>query len=81
MSLPADAAVSPAQHWTQPPGRFNEGSLVRALEDLGIGRPSTYAMILSVLQERGYVHKEGRALVPDPIGRISAEFLKQYFPE
>jgi DNA topoisomerase-1 len=58
----------PEQHFTQPPPRFSEASLVKALEDFGIGRPSTYAPILSTLQGRGYVHRVKKRLVPTEIG-------------
>ena len=67
--------VFPAQQWTQPPPRFNEGSLVRHLEALGIGRPSTYASILKALQERGYVTMVGRSLRPNHNGELVTALL------
>ncbi|GFR40165.1 hypothetical protein Agub_g723, partial [Astrephomene gubernaculifera] len=67
-------------HATRPPPRFTEASLVRALEERGIGRPSTYAPIMSLLQDRGYVSREGRSLVPTPLGRVLSAFLEHYFP-
>ncbi len=69
----------PEQHFTIPPPRFTEASLVRRLEELGIGRPSTYASILSVLQERNYVRLEKRAFIPEDRGRIVTAFLSGFF--
>ena len=71
----------PEQHFTQPPPRFTEASLVRTLEENGIGRPSTYAPILSTLQQRGYVYKEKRRLVPTETGFIVNDLLVNYFPD
>ncbi|MBU1026487.1 MAG: type I DNA topoisomerase [Candidatus Margulisbacteria bacterium] len=70
----------PAQHFTQPPARYNEASLVKELEKRGIGRPSTYAPILSTIQNRGYVEKEGRALKPTKIGMTTNDLLVKHFP-
>ena len=70
----------PEQHFTQPPPRFSEASLVRALEENGIGRPSTYAPILGTLQQRGYVYRETRRLHPTETGFIVNDLLAQYFP-
>jgi len=67
------------QHFTQPPGRFTEASLVKKLEELGIGRPSTYASILSLLQQRAYVLIEKRAFIPEERGRLVSSFLDYYF--
>ena len=69
------ARVLPAQQWTQPPPRFNEGSLVRHLEALGIGRPSTYATIIKALQERGYVAAVSRQLRPNHNGELVTALL------
>ena len=69
----------PEQHFTKPPPRYTEASLVRKLEELGIGRPSTYARILSVLQERDYVRLESRRFVPEDRGRIVTAFLSGFF--
>jgi DNA topoisomerase-1 len=69
-----------AGHETRPPGRFTEGTLVKALEEAGVGRPSTYAPTLKLLQTRRYVRKEGRALHPEPLGRVLSSFLCLYFP-
>ncbi|MGH6887599.1 MAG: type I DNA topoisomerase [Rhizomicrobium sp.] len=71
--------VTPAQHFTEPPPRYSEASLVRKLEELGIGRPSTYATILSVLRERAYVRMERARFVPEDKGRIVTTFLKSFF--
>ncbi|NBX47947.1 MAG: hypothetical protein EBT22_12370 [Chloroflexi bacterium] len=62
-------AVHPAQHFTKPPPRYSEATLVRALEAAGVGRPSTYASIVSTIEERGYVGQASRVFVPTPLGR------------
>ena len=72
-------AVRPAQHFTQPPPRFSEASLVKRLEELGIGRPSTYASIITVLQDRNYVRLDQRRFIPEDRGRLVTAFLEQYF--
>jgi len=72
-------AVKPEQHFTQPPPRFTEASLVKRLEELGIGRPSTYASIISVLQDRDYVTLESRRFVPEDRGRVVTAFLTSFF--
>ncbi len=71
----------PEQHFTLPPPRYTEATLVKALEEHGIGRPSTYAPILSTIQERGYVARENRHLVPTELGYIVNDLLVQHFPE
>jgi len=71
--------VVPNQHFTQPPPRFSEASLVKRLEELGIGRPSTYASILQVLQDRNYVILERRRFVPEDRGRLVTSFLASFF--
>jgi DNA topoisomerase-1 len=71
----------PEQHFTQPPPRYTEASLVKALEEDGIGRPSTYAPILSTIQQRGYVVKEDKRLLPTEIGFTVNDLLVQRFPE
>lgn len=73
------STVTPDQHFTEPPPRFSEASLVKELERLGIGRPSTYASIISVLQERNYVRIDRRRFVPEDRGRIVTVFLENYF--
>lgn len=72
--------VTTEQHFTQPPPRYSEASLVKKLEELGIGRPSTYASILSVLQDRNYVLLDQRRFVPEDRGRLVTSFLENYFP-
>ncbi len=71
--------VEPEQHFTQPPPRFSDASLVKNLEELGIGRPSTYASILQVLEKRGYVRKDQKRFVPEHRGRIVSTFLENFF--
>ena len=71
--------VTPEQHFTQPPPRYSEASLVKRLEELGIGRPSTYATIISVLQERDYVLLDRRRFVPVDRGRLVTAFLTSFF--
>jgi DNA topoisomerase I len=78
----APAAISDIkadQHFTQPPPRFSEASLVKKLEELGIGRPSTYASTLSTLRDRGYVTMDRNRFIPDSKGRIVVAFLENYF--
>ena len=71
--------IKPAQHFTTPPPRFTEASLVKKLEELGIGRPSTYANIIAVLQERKYVKVEKLRFIPEDRGRIVTVFLENFF--
>ncbi len=71
--------IKPEQHFTTPPPRFTEASLVKKLEELGIGRPSTYATIIAVLQERKYVKVEKLRFIPEDRGRIVTVFLESYF--
>lgn len=71
----------PEQHFTQPPPRFSEASLVQALEENGIGRPSTYAPTISTIQQRGYVLREEKRLMPTDIGLQVNDLMAQYFPE
>src|ERR1700757_24990 len=75
----ARSAGTPDQHFTQPPPRYSEASLVKKLEELGIGRPSTYASILEVLQDRAYVRLEKRRFVPEDRGRLVTAFLTSFF--
>ncbi len=74
-------ALEPQQHFTQPPPRYTEAMLVRALEEKGIGRPSTYAPIIATIQERGYVEKENRRFKPTELGKVVTALLKEHFPE
>lgn len=73
--------ILPKQHFTQPPARYNESSLVKTLEELGIGRPSTYSAIISTIQDRGYVKKQQKVLFPTDLGKIVTELLEKYFKE
>jgi len=70
----------PKQHFTQPPPRYTEAMLVRALEEKGIGRPSTYAPIIETIQARGYVEKKDKRFVPTELGQVVTEILREYFP-
>ncbi len=74
-----DGAVLGQQHFTQPPPRYTEATLVKRMEELGIGRPSTYASILDTIQNRGYVVKEKNRLIPEDKGRLVIAFLANYF--
>lgn len=78
---PVTEAVEAAGHSTQPPARYTEASLVRALEELGVGRPSTYASIIGTIQDRGYVWKKGTALVPSFVAFAVVGLLEQHFGE
>jgi DNA topoisomerase-1 len=71
--------VIPNQHFTQPPPRYSEATLVKKLEELGIGRPSTYASIIQVLQDRNYVKIDKRRFIPEDRGRLVTSFLVKYF--
>ena len=71
--------VTPNQHFTQPPPRFSEATLVKRLEELGIGRPSTYASIMQVLQDRNYVKIDKRRFIPEDRGRLVTSFLVKFF--
>lgn len=74
-------AISPEQHFTEPPPRYSEASLVKALEEHGIGRPSTYASIISTLQDRDYVELEKKRFYPTDVGRVVNKFLTNYFTQ
>jgi len=71
--------VTPEQHFTQPPPRYTEATLVKKMEELGIGRPSTYASIVTTIQDRGYVIKDKNRLIPEDKGRLVTIFLLNYF--
>ena len=73
--------VLPEQHFTQPPPRYTEASLVKTLEELGIGRPSTYASIISTIQDRGYVRLEDRRFLPEDVGYVVTDGLVQHFAD
>lgn len=71
----------PQQHFTQPPARYSDASLIKSLEEMQIGRPSTYAPTISTILERGYVKKEGRYFIPDDVAFVVTDLLVKYFPE
>jgi DNA topoisomerase-1 len=74
-------AIEPKQHFTEPPPRFTEATLVRALEENGIGRPSTYSAIVETIQARGYVEQQERRFFPTPIGESVNDLLAEHFPD
>ncbi len=78
--MPAKNAVDSTQHFTQPPPRYSEASLVKRLEELGIGRPSTYASTLQVLKDRNYVRTEKNRFFAEESGRLLTAFLERFFP-
>ncbi len=73
--------VLPEQHFTQPPPRYTEASLVKTLEELGIGRPSTYASTISTILERGYVRLEDKRFYPEDVGEVVTDLLVEFFPD
>ena len=75
----AKKSVAPDQHFTQPPPRYTEATLVKRMEELGIGRPSTYASVVTTIQDRDYVRKEKNRLIPEDKGRLVTAFLENYF--
>ncbi|MFZ9118732.1 MAG: type I DNA topoisomerase [Paracoccaceae bacterium] len=74
-------AITPEQHFTQPPARYTEATLVKKMEELGIGRPSTYASIVTTIQDREYVRKDQNRLIPEDKGRIVTIFLLNFFKQ
>ncbi|MGY8791858.1 MAG: DNA topoisomerase, partial [Pseudomonadales bacterium] len=72
-------SVEQEQHFTQPPPRYTEASLVKRMEELGIGRPSTYASVVTTIQDRDYVKKEKNRLIPEDKGRLVTAFLSNFF--
>lgn len=74
-------SIEPKQHFTQPPPRYTEARLVRTLEELGIGRPSTYAPTLETIQKRGYVAIEDKKFVPTELGELVIQLMVEFFPE
>ena len=78
--LPSEA-IKAEQHFTEPPARFNEGSLVKFLEEKGIGRPSTFATIVTTIIQRGYVKHEGKSLVPTDLGVVTTRLMLEHFPD
>ncbi len=73
--------IDPKQHFTQPPPRYSEARLVKTLEELGIGRPSTYAPTLETIQKRGYVAIEDKKFVPTELGELVIQLMEEFFPE
>ena len=73
--------VSGSQHFTQPPARYNEATLIKTLEENGIGRPSTYAPTISTILTREYIEREGKALKPTALGEVTTNLMKDQFPE
>ena len=73
--------LAPEQHFTEPPPRYNEGSLIKFLEEKGIGRPSTFAQIITTIVSRGYVKREAKALVPTQLGEVTTKIMLDNFPE
>ena len=73
--------LAPVQHFTQPPARFTEATLIKALEEKGVGRPSTYAPTISTITDRQYVVKEGKYLRPTPLGEVVTGLMKEKFPD
>src|SRR5699024_884916 len=73
--------ITPNQHFTQPPPRYTEARLVRTMEELGIGRPSTYAPTIDTIQRRGYVSLDNKRFIPTELGTIVSESVEEYFPE
>ena len=71
--------ITPAKHFTEPPVRYNDASLIKTMEEQGLGRPSTYATIISTILARGYVKREGKAFVPTPLGEVTNKLMKEYF--
>jgi len=74
-------SLEPKQHFTQPPPRYTEATLVKTLEELGIGRPSTYAPTIETILERGYVVREQKQFIPTELGRVVVDLLKEHFPD
>lgn len=74
-------SLLPEQHFTKPPPRYTEASLVKKLEEEGIGRPSTYAPTISTIQQRGYIKKEGKQLIPEDIAFTVTDLLTEHFPD
>ena len=74
-------SVEKEQHFTEPPARYTEASLIKFLEENGIGRPSTYAPIISIIISREYVERDGKALVATPLGELTTKFMRENFPD
>ena len=74
-------SINPDKHFTEPPARYNDASLVKFLEEMGIGRPSTFATIISTIISRNYVKREGKSLVPTPTGELTNKLMIESFPD
>ncbi len=74
-------SLTPDKHFTEPPARYNDASLIKFLEEMGIGRPSTFATIITTIISRNYVKREGKSLVPTPIGEITNKIMLESFPD
>ena len=74
-------SIDPSKHFTEPPARYNDASLIKFLEEMGIGRPSTFATIISTIIARNYVKREGKALVPTPTGEVTNQLMLESFPD
>lgn len=77
----AAVSVKPEQHFTKPPARYTEASLIRAMEENGIGRPSTYAPTITTILDREYVRREGKQLIPTPLGEVVTTFMRERFAD
>ncbi|MBE6625726.1 MAG: type I DNA topoisomerase [Ruminococcaceae bacterium] len=77
----ASESITPAQHFTTPPQRYTEASLVKFLEEKGIGRPSTYTTIITIITTRGYVKRDGKSLVPTSLGEVITKLMCEHFPD
>ncbi len=75
------ADILPDKHFTEPPARYNDASLIKFLEEMGIGRPSTFATIITTIIARNYVKREGKSLVPTPTGELTNRLMKESFPD
>ncbi|MBE6593410.1 MAG: type I DNA topoisomerase [Clostridia bacterium] len=75
------ASLTPDKHFTEPPARYNDASLIKFLEEMGIGRPSTFATIIATIISRNYVKREGKSLVPTPTGEITNKLMKESFSD
>ena len=73
--------LAPSQHFTKPPARYNEATLIKVLEEKGIGRPSTYTPTITTIIQRGYVERDGKSLVPSPLGEMTTKLMMDYFAE
>ena len=75
------SGLTPDKHFTEPPARYNDASLIKFLEEMGIGRPSTFATIITTIISRNYVKREGKSLVPTPTGELTNKIMKESFPD